>query len=434
MVERIHHELPALLIDPTGKPQQHQLADLTIGVAARPTEGAPAGSVPQSWRPKKRTGPSSLSRLQRWRRFEGHVYRYAQLRHVTARRKDRSRQGGGSKSLAPHARRPPGKPRTSGETSQAVGSRREREAAPGVARLRHHPRPDQYRCPRLQIARPCASVRSMEDPPRRGLTVAANLARVSRGASAPPLRRCGAELLHGFGREEATVTDLVRVARTARNSFYEVFRSAEDCITHGVCLAAEEIFVSLETEHGEGEWPGRSGPPSPASTRRSPPRRCGPSCSWSTPPHVARSRSRGPASQRRSPCCPVGSWPRRVRSARASPAASAARRIPRLGDHHSGVAPGQRRGGRSHATREPGGERVGHRLLPRGRGAGQASLCLGSGPAPSALRGLSPRSGPVQQVEHRERHLGPSSLQRVAMFHRPAPRNRRCDDDDLRVE
>jgi AcrR family transcriptional regulator len=62
------------------------------------------------------------------------------------------------------------------------------------------------------------------------------------------------ELLHEFGREGPTVTNLVRLAGTARNSFYEVFRSAEDCIAFGVGLAAEEMFTDLAAQDGEGEW------------------------------------------------------------------------------------------------------------------------------------------------------------------------------------
>jgi AcrR family transcriptional regulator len=63
-----------------------------------------------------------------------------------------------------------------------------------------------------------------------------------------------AELLHEFGREGPTVTNLVRLAGTARNSFYEVFRNGEECIAYGAGLAAEEIFASLDTQDGEGEW------------------------------------------------------------------------------------------------------------------------------------------------------------------------------------
>jgi AcrR family transcriptional regulator len=63
-----------------------------------------------------------------------------------------------------------------------------------------------------------------------------------------------AELLHEFGREGPTVTNLVRLAGTARNSFYELFRSGDDCIAYGVGVAAEEIFPDLGIQDGEGEW------------------------------------------------------------------------------------------------------------------------------------------------------------------------------------
>lgn len=63
-----------------------------------------------------------------------------------------------------------------------------------------------------------------------------------------------AELLHEFGREGPTVTNLVRLAGTARNSFYEVFGGAEDCIAYGIGLAAAELFAALAATDGEGEW------------------------------------------------------------------------------------------------------------------------------------------------------------------------------------
>jgi AcrR family transcriptional regulator len=64
----------------------------------------------------------------------------------------------------------------------------------------------------------------------------------------------GAELLHEFGREGPTVTNLVRLAGTARNSFYEVFSSADDCITYGAAVAAEELLATLAAQDGEGGW------------------------------------------------------------------------------------------------------------------------------------------------------------------------------------
>jgi AcrR family transcriptional regulator len=65
-----------------------------------------------------------------------------------------------------------------------------------------------------------------------------------------------AELLHEFGREGATVTNIVRLAGTARNSFYDVFRSAEDCIAYGIGLGAGELFATLGAQDGGGEWLG----------------------------------------------------------------------------------------------------------------------------------------------------------------------------------
>jgi AcrR family transcriptional regulator len=63
-----------------------------------------------------------------------------------------------------------------------------------------------------------------------------------------------AELLHEFGRHGLTVTNIVRLAKTARNSFYEVFSGSEDCVGYGVGVAVEEIFAGLEDQDGEGEW------------------------------------------------------------------------------------------------------------------------------------------------------------------------------------
>jgi AcrR family transcriptional regulator len=65
-----------------------------------------------------------------------------------------------------------------------------------------------------------------------------------------------AELLHEFGRQGPSVTNIVRLAGTARNSFYEVFRGAEDCIAYGIGLAADELFATLDAQGGEGEWIG----------------------------------------------------------------------------------------------------------------------------------------------------------------------------------
>jgi AcrR family transcriptional regulator len=63
-----------------------------------------------------------------------------------------------------------------------------------------------------------------------------------------------AELLHEFGRQGATVTNIVRLAGTARNSFYGVFAGAEDCIAYGIKIAVEELFAPPEAQQGRGEW------------------------------------------------------------------------------------------------------------------------------------------------------------------------------------
>jgi AcrR family transcriptional regulator len=63
-----------------------------------------------------------------------------------------------------------------------------------------------------------------------------------------------AELLHEFGRAGATTSNVVRLAGTARNSFYEVFSSVEDCIGYGIALAVSELFATLEAQDGEGDW------------------------------------------------------------------------------------------------------------------------------------------------------------------------------------
>ena len=63
-----------------------------------------------------------------------------------------------------------------------------------------------------------------------------------------------AELLHEFGRQGPSVTNIVRLAGSARNSFYEVFRSGEDCIGYGIGVAVGELFATLASQDGEGDW------------------------------------------------------------------------------------------------------------------------------------------------------------------------------------
>jgi AcrR family transcriptional regulator len=94
------------------------------------------------------------------------------------------------------------------------------------------------------------SVETAAPPPRRPQISREYLERHRRRRYV----EASAELLHEFGREGPTVTNLVRMAGTARNSFYEVFAGAEDCIAYAAGLAAEEIFATLGDLDGEGEW------------------------------------------------------------------------------------------------------------------------------------------------------------------------------------
>jgi AcrR family transcriptional regulator len=64
-----------------------------------------------------------------------------------------------------------------------------------------------------------------------------------------------AELLHEFGHEGPTVSNIVRMAGTARNSFYEVFSGAQDCIAYGIGVAADRLLEGLGESDDEGDWP-----------------------------------------------------------------------------------------------------------------------------------------------------------------------------------
>jgi AcrR family transcriptional regulator len=63
-----------------------------------------------------------------------------------------------------------------------------------------------------------------------------------------------AELLHEFGHEGPTVSNIVRMAGTARNSFYEVFSGAQDCIAYGIGVAVDQLLDGLDDLDGQGEW------------------------------------------------------------------------------------------------------------------------------------------------------------------------------------
>lgn len=71
-------------------------------------------------------------------------------------------------------------------------------------------------------------------------------------------RRCAeaaAEILHEFGREGLTVSNIVSVAGTARASFYEVFSGAEECLAYTARLADGVLFAALDSQRGEADWP-----------------------------------------------------------------------------------------------------------------------------------------------------------------------------------
>jgi AcrR family transcriptional regulator len=71
-------------------------------------------------------------------------------------------------------------------------------------------------------------------------------------------RRCAdaaAEVLHEFGRDGLTVSNVVSVAGTARASFYEVFSGVEECLAYTARLADGVVFDALDAQRGEGDWP-----------------------------------------------------------------------------------------------------------------------------------------------------------------------------------
>jgi AcrR family transcriptional regulator len=62
------------------------------------------------------------------------------------------------------------------------------------------------------------------------------------------------EILHEFGRRGVTAANILRLAGGARNSFYEVFDSVEDCLVYGIALADAELFGGLEHLDGDDDW------------------------------------------------------------------------------------------------------------------------------------------------------------------------------------
>ncbi len=263
----------------------------------------------EAGRPNGRGAPSSASASARW--------------HELVHMADRINEAAGSGSAVHgHPRRRAGKhraglPLRSPETVQAI-----------------------LEIVRLRKAVHCASVRRIADPPARQPS---RRPRISRRYLERRRRRryvdAAAELLHEFGREGPTVTNLVRLAGTARGSFYEVFDSAEDCIAYGIAVAADELFATLAAQDGGGEWTAEL--------------------------HEAVAGFYGAAA-----AGPILAELFLIHSAaarRPPPAAGLGGGVPRGGDHLAGEAPRPRRG-RDLARREPRRGGVGRRLLSRPRG------------------------------------------------------------------
>lgn len=66
--------------------------------------------------------------------------------------------------------------------------------------------------------------------------------------------RAAATIAHEEGVRAITATNLCQVARTARNSFYDVFPNVNACLAYGVAEAFEHLFSPLREADGTGEW------------------------------------------------------------------------------------------------------------------------------------------------------------------------------------
>jgi AcrR family transcriptional regulator len=88
------------------------------------------------------------------------------------------------------------------------------------------------------------------DPPRRPQISRAYLEQHRRRRYVEAL----AELLHEFGPPGASVANLVRLAGTARNTFYEVFGSGEDCLAYDTQLARAELFAVSGEAVAQAGW------------------------------------------------------------------------------------------------------------------------------------------------------------------------------------
>jgi AcrR family transcriptional regulator len=63
-----------------------------------------------------------------------------------------------------------------------------------------------------------------------------------------------AEIAHEVGLGGVTASLICRRARSAKNTFYELFDSAADCLRYGVVEAEEQVFAPVREQPGDGEW------------------------------------------------------------------------------------------------------------------------------------------------------------------------------------
>jgi AcrR family transcriptional regulator len=90
--------------------------------------------------------------------------------------------------------------------------------------------------PRAQSMRPMISREFVERERRRRFVAAA------------------ADLTHEFGAGGVTVSLLVKRAGTARNTFYDLFTSQEDCLRFGIGEAHRRLLAPVREAEGGREW------------------------------------------------------------------------------------------------------------------------------------------------------------------------------------
>jgi hypothetical protein len=66
-----------------------------------------------------------------------------------------------------------------------------------------------------------------------------------------------AEVAHEFGRQGLTVTTLCQVGHSARNTFYENFRSIDHCLRQAIDYAHEQVVEPLDNFSAEEDRPAR---------------------------------------------------------------------------------------------------------------------------------------------------------------------------------